>query len=101
MPTDPRKEREQQTLSIMLSLYCRGKHSSAETLCPACKDLQDYAEGRIRNCSNLAKTTCFRCTVHCYPPELRAKIREVMRYAGPRMLWRHPILALQHLLGRK
>jgi hypothetical protein len=30
------------------------------------------------------------------------KIRTVMRYAGPRMLLRHPILAIGHLLdGRR
>ena len=25
-------------------------------------------------------------------------MKQVMRYAGPRMLWRHPILAIRHLL---
>jgi hypothetical protein len=29
-------------------------------------------------------------------------MREVMRYAGPRMLWRHPLLAVAHLIdGRR
>jgi len=28
---------------------------------------------------------------------MRERIRAVMRYAGPRMLWRHPLLALLHL----
>jgi hypothetical protein len=29
-------------------------------------------------------------------------VREVMRYSGPRMLKRHPVLALAHLVdGRK
>jgi len=27
---------------------------------------------------------------------MRARIKEVMRYAGPRMLYRHPILAGAH-----
>ena len=30
------------------------------------------------------------------------RVREMMRYAGPRMLWRHPVLAIRHLLdGRR
>ena len=29
---------------------------------------------------------------------MRARIREVMRYAGPRMLLSHPLMALRHLL---
>jgi len=32
---------------------------------------------------------------------MRGRITEVMRFAGPRMTWRHPLLAIQHLAGRK
>jgi hypothetical protein len=28
---------------------------------------------------------------------MREKVKQVMRYAGPRMLWRHPLLTLGHL----
>jgi hypothetical protein len=31
-------------------------------------------------------------------PLMRDDIRAVMRYAGPRMLLHHPILAVQHLI---
>jgi hypothetical protein len=44
--------------------------------------------------------TCAKCPVHCYRPELRERIRAVMRYAGPRMLFRHPRLAILHLWDR-
>jgi len=44
-----------------------------------------------------AKTTCVKCPVHCYKPAMRERIRVVMRYAGPRMLWQHPVLAFYHL----
>ena len=30
-------------------------------------------------------------------PEMREKIRQVMRYSGPRMIFHHPIAALRHL----
>jgi hypothetical protein len=29
---------------------------------------------------------------------MRAKVKEVMRYAGSRMIYRHPYLALRHIL---
>jgi hypothetical protein len=29
---------------------------------------------------------------------MREQIRAVMRYAGPRMLYRHPIMTLQHMI---
>ena len=28
---------------------------------------------------------------------MRAKVRDVMRYAGPKMMLRHPLLTLLHL----
>jgi hypothetical protein len=33
---------------------------------------------------------------------MREHVRVVMRTAGPRMIWRHPVLAVRHVLdGRK
>jgi hypothetical protein len=33
---------------------------------------------------------------------MRDRVKEVMRFSGPRMLLRHPILAIRHLLdGRR
>ena len=37
-----------------------------------------------------AKTTCARCSVHCYNPKMRRGIRVVMRYSGPRMFFAFP-----------
>lgn len=34
----------------------------------------------------------------CYAPEMRERIREVMRYSGPHMLIRHPLLVVRHAL---
>jgi hypothetical protein len=31
---------------------------------------------------------------------MRERIRQVMRYAGPRMLFNHPILSVFHLIHR-
>ena len=45
-----------------------------------------------------AKTTCARCSVHCYNPKMRRGIRVVMRYSGPRMFFYHPVMAFRHLL---
>ncbi len=44
------------------------------------------------------KTFCSNCTVHCYRPEMRERIRTVMRYAGPRMLFHHPVIAIRHMI---
>jgi hypothetical protein len=97
-----RLARERRTVEAMLELYCRGRHRQSG-LCPDCAALREYALARLEKCKfGEAKPTCANCPVHCYQPEMRAKIKQVMRYSGPRMLYRHPVLAFCHLLdGRK
>ncbi len=102
MAGSKRIARESRTVACMVSLYCRHRHHR-RALCPACRELLEYARERLSKCPfQEAKTTCARCPVHCYRPEMRARIREVMRYSGPRMLTHHPSLAVRHLIdGRR
>lgn len=94
-----RVKRERTTVATMIRIYCHGQHGTENGLCPDCGNLQNYAWHRLRKCPFQAgKTTCARCPIHCYRPEMREKIRRVMRDAGPRMLLRHPVLALLHLV---
>jgi hypothetical protein len=94
--------RESKTVKVMISLYCNAHHQD-KTSCPECAELADYALERLIKCPfQEGKTTCAKCPVHCYRPSMREKIRVVMRYAGPRMAYRHPVLALYHLIdGRR
>ncbi|HPW55436.1 MAG TPA: nitrous oxide-stimulated promoter family protein [Thermoanaerobaculaceae bacterium] len=102
MGTHGRLERERRTVAAMIRLYCRAKHGSRK-LCTDCHALGEYASGRLGRCPfGEGKPTCADCPIHCYAPAMRERIREVMRWAGPRMLWRHPVLAVRHLLdGRR
>lgn len=90
---------ELQTLEFMIGLYCRGRHGGPK-LCRACGELLAYSRERLERCPRDPKPACRACPAHCYSPERRAQIRAVMRYAGPRMLLRRPLLALKHYLGR-
>ena len=95
----PRLERERHTVAAMIRLYCRAHHGGGRNLCDACAGLLRYTEARLAHCPfHAGKPTCAHCAVHCYAPRQRELIRIVMRFAGPRMLWRHPMLALGHLL---
>lgn len=86
----------------MIALYCRGCHGSRGTLCPQCAQLAAYAAERSDRCPFMEeKTFCSNCRVHCYRPEMRRRIREVMRYAGPRMLFHHPVAAVRHALSAR
>jgi hypothetical protein len=83
----------------MIELYCRARHQATGELCSECQSLYSYALARLDRCPfGAKKTTCARCPVHCYKPAMRERIREVMRFAGPRMLLRHPWLAAMHVL---
>ena len=100
MPSDhPRMKREKKTIEAMIHLYCRGQHGTEGELCFECGRLLDYAQVRLDRCPfQENKTTCTKCPVHCYRPVMRERVKAVMRYAGPRMLLRHPFLALLHLI---
>lgn len=96
MDIQTKREREKEVVSLMISLYCRKNHGS-KTLCPACAELERYARTRSDRCPFMeTKTFCANCKVHCYKPEMREKIREVMRFSGPRMLLYHPVMAIRH-----
>jgi hypothetical protein len=94
-----RIKREKKTIEAMIALYCRDHHQAEPTPCETCADLLAYARQRLERCPwGESKPTCAKCPIHCYQPEMREQVRRVMRYAGPRMLLHHPILAIAHLL---
>ncbi|MBQ8641096.1 MAG: nitrous oxide-stimulated promoter family protein [Clostridia bacterium] len=100
--TENKREREKRTAALMIRLYCRKKHGTKQNLCSECDALLQYAMLRNDKCPFMeTKTFCSNCRVHCYKPEMREKIREVMRFSGPRMLFCHPVLAVRHVVESK
>lgn len=91
---------EFKTIKTMVWLYCSKRHG--EPLCSDCEELLEYARLRIEKCPfGAEKPTCENCTVHCYKPAMRERVKEVMRFSGPRMLTRHPVLVVRHLIRSK
>jgi hypothetical protein len=99
-PRYVRRVREAKTIRAMVRMYCRGhRHAPDGALCTACSALCDYAARRLERCVfGDAKPTCSNCVVHCYSAAMREQVRTVMRWAGPRMLLRHPLLGIAHLI---
>ncbi len=93
-------KRERKTLEAMISMYCGDLHrETGPELCSECSELVEYARARLGKCPfQEEKTTCAKCPVHCFKPAMREKVRAVMRYAGPRMVYRHPVMAFFHYL---
>lgn len=100
-----RRARELKTIAAMVRLYCRGHgHQGGRAPCAECAALLEYATRRLERCVfGDAKPTCTNCLVHCYSADRREQIRMVMKWAGPRMVWRHPILSFFHVFfdGRR
>jgi predicted amidophosphoribosyltransferase len=95
-------ETEKRTVVAMIEIFCHGQHDTKKELCPECRELLDYALQRLEKCPfQEKKPKCSECPVHCYKPDMREKIRAVMKYAGPRMLYRHPVLSGAHYLTGK
>lgn len=91
---------EKKALRKMIFMYCKGqKHD--RPLCRDCQVLLDYASQRLDTCIfGNRKTFCSKCAVHCYKPVMRDHIKKVMRYSGPRLLYRDPLMALRHIFKK-
>ncbi len=99
MNTQTKREREKRMVSQMIALYCRKKHHTRGGPCAQCAALDAYARMRSDLCPFMeTKTFCSNCRVHCYRPDMRARIREVMRFCGPRMILHHPVAAIRHVV---
>jgi hypothetical protein len=99
MNIQAKREREKMLVSQMIAIYCKKQHHTKGTLCPECAELRAYATQRSDKCPFMeSKTFCSNCKVHCYKPDMREKIREVMRFSGPRMIFHHPITAIRHVI---
>lgn len=74
---------QKETLKQFIDVYCWKQHDSKKgTLCSECTDLWNYAQARLATCPYDPKPKCKDCTTHCYKPEYRQKIKEVMRFSG-------------------
>jgi hypothetical protein len=95
-----RIRREKRTITAMIGMYCRAHHEPGDgSLCEACGSLHEYALARIDRCPLCPdKPTCANCEIHCYRKDRREEVRQVMRWSGPRMMRRHPVLAVMHIL---
>lgn len=101
--SNPRMRREAETVGVMIDIYCSEKHgTNKRELCEDCRELQEYSLLRLSKCPfQEGKTTCGNCRVHCYKPDMRERIRTVMRYAGPKMAYKHPVMAVYHVIDSR
>ncbi len=92
-------EKEKKLIPVMIKKYCRGNHGTkGGNICAECRELTEYALFRLEKCPfKVNKKFCSFCKIHCYKPDMREKIKDVMRWAGPRMIFTHPAFAFRHV----
>lgn len=94
-----RINREKKTIQKMVRLYA---HSHPEADSDYYQQLINYSYNRLDKCRyGEDKPACKQCPIHCYQPAKRETMKQIMRWAGPRMLIYHPILAIRHLIDDK
>lgn len=118
---DPEVIADTRLLGDFAVIYCRGVHDAVREplesegadlgvygrkrpeVCADCAELLRYAEKRRAFCPKDPKPFCSYCDTHCYEPDMRGYMREVMRYAGPRSwMHGHAVDGIKHLIeGRR
>lgn len=94
---------EKKTISKLMVIYCCDHHQCHEMnrgadLCMDCKEMEHYAYQKIDRCPFARKKpACSECKIHCYTKDRLTTMIEVMRYAGPRIVLKHPLLAVYHI----
>ena len=90
-------DREPFTMSgLDISVTTLGKRK----VCDDCQRLLAHAVVKRALCPLDPKPSCRVCAVHCYSPEYRRKIREVMKFSGRHLILRGHLHLLLHLLER-
>lgn len=94
-----RIKEEKQTIDLMIRIYCRKHHGKKRHICDECKQLRDYSFKRLDSCKfGEKKGTCKNCKIHCYKPDMKTKIKKVMKFSGPRLIIYNPKRAIQHII---
>ncbi len=114
---DRHLRRDLKTLARFIAVYCEHRHGDRPKeparlathdvegllrgpvpLCDECRKLLAHAFVKRTNCPMDPKPACKHCPNHCYHPTYRARIREVMKFSGRKMVMSGRLDYLFHLL---
>ena len=97
-----RIDREKKIIKLMIDIYCHKKHGNNKgELCEECAELLEYAHKRLSFCKfGENKSTCSRCPIHCYKKDMKEKVKEVMKFYGPRIIIYNPVELVRHALNK-
>ena len=113
IPLTKRERKDFRVLALFTAVFCRARHGGvargdvtdcgrfgitpgAYPVCHDCAEFLAYACERRSRCPLTPKPTCKDCTVHCYRPGHREKVREIMRFSGMYLIKRGRLDLLWH-----
>ncbi|WP_277657130.1 nitrous oxide-stimulated promoter family protein [Seleniivibrio woodruffii] len=82
MKKEKRVVKDAKVLTAFIQVYCRENHGGGAELCEDCRGVLEYALRRNEKCPLDPKPKCKDCKIHCYKPEMREKIRRIMKFSG-------------------
>lgn len=95
---EKKRLKEKSVMFSMIKVFCKSKHKTKNFLCNECRNVLSYAYEKIEICPYMKnKTFCSSCKTHCYNKDMQEKIKQIMRFSGPKMIFYHPITALKYV----
>ena len=88
MNKQKRIKKDEKILKKFIAVYCRenhlkkGRKEYKDGYCKECYELLEYSLQRLHACPLDPKPQCKHCKIHCYKPQMRQKIKEVMKFSG-------------------
>lgn len=88
MKKEKRIKKDAKVLHAFIKTYCRENHAKKGVevlsggLCADCQSVLEYSLKRNDKCPLDPKPQCRDCKIHCYKPEMRAKMKEIMKFSG-------------------
>lgn len=94
-----RIEKEKEIVGLMIKLYCIKHHMDADSPCHQCLEILEYAKKQLNGCKHGdSKGFCSKCTAPCYRQDMRARIKEIMKFSGPRLILYEPYEFVKHII---
>ena len=84
MKKEKRVKKDEKVLRDFIKVFCHNHHNKLNDndLCDECEVLLEYALKRNEKCPLDPKPKCKNCEIHCYKPECRQRIKEIMKFSG-------------------
>jgi hypothetical protein len=93
---------QEKLVKEMILLYCNKNHNTKNELCESCSELFGYVQKRLKYCPyGDKKPVCFNCKIHCYRKEYKDRIKDVMKFSGPKIMFHNPIAGIKYLFKKK